>query len=62
MNLSIKYTFKIGYQRKYQVRDHPAQIEYEILALQVLFSLNSLSSIHATPYIHMSRFYHRQVI
>ena len=62
MNLSIKYTFKIGYQRKYQVRDHPAQIEYEILALQVLFSLNSLSSIQSTPSIHMSRFYHRQVI
>ena len=36
MNLSNKYTFKIGFQRKYQVRDHPTQIEYEILALQVL--------------------------
>ena len=61
MNLSIKYTFTIGFQRKYQVRDHPAQIEYEILELQVLFSLNSLSGIHSTPSIHLSRFLLRSI-
>ena len=51
MNLPIKYTFKIGFQRKYQVKDHPAEIEFEILALQVLFSLNSL--VASTP-LHTS--------
>ena len=53
MNLSIKYTFKIGFQRKYKIRDHPAQIEYEILAPQVLFRFNSLCGIHSTP-LHTS--------